>query len=50
MNVGGLVTADRKVEGVVEMMLDATGTTAGRSLPNGCSRGTVRCSRPGGAD
>lgn len=28
MDIGGLVTADRDVEGVVEMMLDATGNAS----------------------
>ena len=30
MDIGGLVPADRDVEGVVEMMLDATRTTRSR--------------------
>ena len=46
MDVGGLKPADRNVEGIVEMMLDATRRY---DQPLGCSLGMRRCSRPAAA-
>lgn len=47
IDIGGLVQADRNVEGVVEMMLDATQNYA--QPPNGCLAGTRHCSPQGAA-
>ena len=49
MDIGGLKPADRHVEGVVEMMLDATQRYDQPLTTSGSSAGTPRCSRPGGA-
>jgi len=49
MDIGALKAADRNVEGVVEMMLDATRHYGRRSPPNACSRGMPRCFRPAAA-
>ena len=49
MDVGALTPADRNVEGVVEMMLDATQDLARRSRPSACLTGTPPCSRPDAA-
>jgi hypothetical protein len=45
MDVGGLVQADRDVEGIVEVMLDATGNVEQPSRKTACWTGTPPCSR-----
>jgi len=45
MDVGGLKPADRNVEGVVEMMLDATETMTSHYRRSGLLGGTQACSR-----
>ena len=42
MDIGALKPADRHVEGVVEMMLDATRNMTSRLLLNACLRGMLR--------
>jgi hypothetical protein len=49
VDIGGLPRIDRSVEGVVELMLDATQNYGLRSPTDGCSPGMLRCFRPDAA-
>jgi hypothetical protein len=50
MDVGGMIAADRDVEGVVEMMLDATTNYAHPQPLTGDSAGTRHSCQPAMAD
>jgi Fic family protein len=47
LDIGTLQPADRNVEGIVEMMLDATGNSASRSPARGSLPGLPPFSQPG---
>jgi len=47
MDIGALAPADRNVEGVVEMILDATQNYTAPLTKAACSIGTPPCSQPG---
>ena len=49
IDIGALLPTDRNVEGIVEVMLDATGSYEAPSPPSACSAGMQRCSPPGAA-